>query len=101
MKRIIFNLIRLFWYLPYRLLKFLRCGMVLNFPIGWDTLYPLAPYSEGGLLQKDFMELYNKKKITTEEYHQKEFGSYDEEKKTYQFWDRKFSNKKYLKTYWI
>lgn len=49
MKKCIKNLLRLIWYIPYRLLKFLRLGKVLHVPIGWDTLYPLAPYSEGGL----------------------------------------------------
>lgn len=96
------NLWRLLWYLPYRFLKFIRIfEKTLRFPIGWDTLYPFAPYSEGGLLRKDFLQLYNKKKITTEEYHQKEFGSYDEAKKNFQFWDRKFSNQEYLKTCWV
>ncbi|MEI7919430.1 MAG: hypothetical protein WCH65_04460 [bacterium] len=101
MKKFMINVIRLLWYLPYRILKFLRFGKVLNFPIGWDTLYPLAPYSEGGILRKDFLELYKKKKISTEDYQQKEFGIYDEEKKHYQFWDRKFSNQKYLKAWFV
>jgi hypothetical protein len=85
MKRIIFNLMRLFWYIPYRILKALRFGKVLNIPIGWDTLYPLSPYSEGGLLRKDFLELYKKRKVTTEEYKQKEFGNYDQKTQQYQF----------------
>jgi hypothetical protein len=92
---------RLFWYLPYRTLKALRFGKVLNFPIGWDTLFPLSPYSEGGLLRKDFLELYKKGKITTEEYQQKEFGNYDEVEQYFQFWERKFSNQKYLKKWFV
>lgn len=101
MKKIIFNLIRLFWYLPYRTLKVLRFGKVLNFASGWDTLIPLSPYSEGGLLRKDFLELYKKVEVTTEEYNKKEFGDYDEVKQHYQFWDRKFSNQEYLKKWFV
>jgi hypothetical protein len=100
MKKFIKNIIRLFWYLPYRILKYLRLGRVLNFPIGWDTLYPLAPYSEGGLLRKDFLELCKKGKITKEEYHQKEFGNFITETQNYEFWNRKFSNQRYLGTWW-
>lgn len=95
------NLCRLFWYGPYRLLKFLRFGKIIGFPIGWDTLYPLAPYSEGGLLRKDFLELYRKKQVTTEEYHQKEFGTFREESKTFEFWKRKFANQEYLALWWV
>jgi len=90
---------RLFWYLPYRTLKFLRFGKILNIPIGWDTLFPLSPYSEGGLLRKDFLELYKKGKITTEEYQQKEFGNYDGQH--FQFWERKFFNQEYLKKWFV
>jgi hypothetical protein len=101
MKRIILNLMRLFWYLPYRILKFLRFGIVLNISIGWDTLIPLSPYSEGGLLRKDFLELYKKSEVTTEEYQQKEYGNFDEVTQHYQFWDRKFSNQEYLKKWFV
>ncbi len=101
MKRFIKNIIRLFWYLPYRILKYLRFGKILNFPIGWDTLCPLAPYSEGGLLRKDFLELYKKKKITTEEYNQKAFGNFISETQSYEFWSRKFFNQEYLKSWWV
>jgi hypothetical protein len=61
----------------------------------------LSPYSEGGLLRKDFLELYKKGKITTEEYQQKEFGNYDEVEQYFQFWERKFSNQKYLKKWFV
>lgn len=101
MKKIGTNLLRLIWYAPYRLLKFLRLGKVLNVPIGWDTLYPLAHYSEGGLLRKDFLELYRKGEVTTEEYHEKGFGKFIEETQTFEFWKRKFANQEYLTHWWI
>lgn len=101
MKKCIKNLLRLIWYIPYRLLKFLRLGRVLHVPIGWNTLYPLAPYSEGGLLRKDFLELYRKGKVTTEEYQEKEFGKYIEETQTFEFWERRIANQEYLAHWWI
>ncbi|MEI6673209.1 MAG: hypothetical protein WCL02_08085 [bacterium] len=101
MKKFIKNLIRLLWYIPYRILKFLRCGRVLYIPIGWDTLYPLAPYSEGGIPRKDFLELYRKGKITTEEYHEKEYGKWDEIANHYEFWQRKYEYQTYLAKCWI
>jgi len=101
MKRFIKNVIRLFWYLPYRMLKFLRFGMVLNIPIGWDTLCPLAPYSEGGLLRKDFLELCKKKTVSTEDYQQKAFGNLIKGTDSYEFWERKFANQKYLATWFV
>lgn len=101
MKRFIKNIIRLFWYLPYRILKFLRFGKVLRFPTGWDTLCPLAPYSESGLLRKDFLELYKKEKVSTEEYQQKKFGRFITETQHYEFWDRTFRNQESLATWWV
>lgn len=101
MKKIGTNLLRLVWYGLYRLLKLLGCGKVITIPIGWDTLFPLAPYSEGGLLRKDFLELYRKGELTTEEYQEKEFGKFIEETQTFEFWKRKFANQEYLAHWWI
>jgi hypothetical protein len=36
---------------------------VINFPIGWDTLHPLAPYSYGGTPRKEFLRLYYQKGV--------------------------------------
>jgi len=101
MKKFIKNLIRLFWYIPYRILKYLRFGKVLYVPIGWDTLFPLAPYSEGGLLRKDFLELCKRYKISTAEYHEKKFGKLNRETNTYEFWTRVSLNQEYLQTWWV
>ena len=101
MKKRIGNIIRIFWYVSYRIFKYLGFRRRLDFPKGWDTLCPLAPYSEGGLLRKDFMELYRKKKITVEEYDQKAVGSFDQEKKHHQFWYRRIAHQQYLKTWWV
>lgn len=100
-KNVIKNVWRWVWYIPYRILKFLGFGKVLCIPIGWDTLYPLAPYSEGGLLKKDFLELYKKGKVTTEEYQAKEYGKYDEEARKFEFWERKYTSQEYLKSWWV
>lgn len=101
MKNFIKNLIRLFWYIPYRILKILRCGRVVNISIGWDTLYPLAPCSEGGMPRKDFLELYRKEKVTKEEYLEKKFGNWEEENNHFQFWARVFFNQEYIAKWWI
>jgi hypothetical protein len=95
------NLLRLFWYIPYRILKFLKFGRTLYISNGWDTLYPLAPYSEGGLLKKDFLILYKKDEVTSEEYSEKQFGKWDDLKAHYEFWERAFSYQDYLKKWWI
>jgi len=75
MKRIIKNLLRLFWYIPYRILKLFRIGTVLTIPHGWDTIYPLAPCSEGGIIRKDFEIFLKMNKETKKvEFDDKKWG---------------------------
>ena len=59
------------------LLQFLllQKSKVINYPIGWDTLHPFAPYSYGGCARKKFLALYRRKSVTTEEYYHALYGS--------------------------
>ncbi len=59
--------------LPYKTCRFFDISKkVITYPIGCDTLYPFAKYSEGAIPRKEFIKLYiaqKTRKLTTEEVH--------------------------------
>ena len=79
--KIIISIVAFFSRLLFFLLRFISLNSiekVINIPIGWDTLNIFAPYSFGGTPRKDFLRLYKEskiRKITTDEYHEVEYGS--------------------------
>jgi hypothetical protein len=66
---VLYFTIRLFW----------RSSERLQHGGGHDTIYPLLPYSSGGVRRKDFEDLYEKKKdghvVTSNDYFNYLYGS--------------------------